>query len=171
LGTIDKLALLGQSTTTVDRIAGMFGLARWIENAGSGLLHMPSGQPTSAIPPPGHQRVAPAYADGVEVFFDPFPSLIVQDEMHLLEESLGTFGGIFETGLFAWLSRLSQLLGQRVCRVPGAPDRPRLPHVIGATATAAVSSRAVMRPRRAKTYLDRHAAERRQLLGVEFMRV
>jgi hypothetical protein len=73
----------------------------------------------------------------VEVFFDPFPSLIVQDEMHLLEESLGTFGGIFETGLFAWLSRLSRLLGQRVCRVPGAPDRPRLPHVIGATATAA----------------------------------
>lgn len=137
LGTIDKLALLGQSTTTVDRIAGMFGLARWIENTGSGLLHMPSGQATSAIPPPGHQRVAPAYADGVEVLFDPFPSLIVQDEMHLLEESLGTFGGIFETGLFAWLSRLSPLLGQRVCRVPGAPDRPRLPHVIGATATAA----------------------------------
>ena len=34
LGTIDKLALLGQSTTTVDRIAGMFGLARWIEDAG-----------------------------------------------------------------------------------------------------------------------------------------
>ncbi|ASG20238.1 DEAD/DEAH box helicase family protein [Nitrospirillum viridazoti] len=137
LGTIDKLALLGQSTTTVDRIAGMFGLARWIENAGGGLLHMPSGTATSAAPPPGHQRVAPAYPDGVEVFFDPFPSLIVQDEMHLLEESLGTFGGIFETGLFAWLSRLSQLLGQRVCRVPGAPDRPRLPHVIGATATAA----------------------------------
>lgn len=137
LGTIDKLALLGQSTPTIDRIAGMFGLARWTENVGGGLLHMPSGAPTSAPPPPGYQRVAPAYSDGVEVFFDPFPSLIVQDEMHLLEESLGTFGGIFETGLFAWLSRLSPLLGQRVCRVPGAPDRPRLPHIIGATATAA----------------------------------
>ncbi|MGA2637950.1 helicase-related protein [Methylocella sp.] len=137
LGTIDKLALLGQSTTTVDRIAGMFGLARWIENVAGGLLHMPNGTPTSAPPPPDHQRVAPAYTGGAEIFFDPFPSLIVQDEMHLLEESLGTFGGIFETGLFAWLSRLSQLLGRRVCRVPGAPDRPRLPHVIGATATAA----------------------------------
>jgi Helicase conserved C-terminal domain len=137
LGTIDKLALLGQSTTTVDRIAGMFGLARWIEGGPGGLLHLPSGAPTSAAPPAGYRRVAPAFSDGAEVFFDPFPSLIVQDEMHLLEESLGTFGGIFETGLFAWLSRLSRLLGQRVCHVPGAPDRPRLPHVIGATATAA----------------------------------
>jgi hypothetical protein len=137
LGTIDKLALLGQSTTTVDRIAGMFGLTRWVEGGPGGLLHMPSGAPTSAPPPAGYQRVAPAFSDGAEVFFDPFPSLIVQDEMHLLEESLGTFGGIFETGLFAWLSRLSRLLGQRVCHVPGAPDRPRLPHVIGATATAA----------------------------------
>jgi len=136
LGTIDKLALLGQSTTTVDRIAGMFGLARWIEGGPGGLLHMPNGAPTSAAPPDGYQRIAPAFSDGAEVFFDPFPSVIVQDEMHLLEESLGTFGGIFETGLFAWLSRLSRLLGQRVCRVPGAPDRPRLPHLIGATATA-----------------------------------
>ena len=137
LGTIDKLALLGQSTATVDRIAGMFGLARWIEDSSGGLLHMPNGAPTSAPLPPGYRRVAPAFSDGAEVFFDPFPSLIVQDEMHLLEESLGTFGGIFETGLFAWLSRLSRLLGQRACRVPGAPDRPRLPHVVGATATAA----------------------------------
>jgi hypothetical protein len=137
LGTIDKLALLGQSTATVDRIAGMFGLARWIEDSFGGLLHMPSGAPTTAPLPPGHRRVAPAFSDGAEVFFDPFPSLIVQDEMHLLEESLGTFGGIFETGLFAWLSRLARLLGQRACRVPGAPDRPRLPHVVGATATAA----------------------------------
>jgi hypothetical protein len=137
LGTIDKLALLGQSTTTVDRIAGMFGLARWIEDTSGGLLHMPNGPATSAVPPAGHRRIAPAFSDGAEVFFDPFPSLIVQDEMHLLEESLGTFGGIFETGLFAWLSRLARLLGQRSSRVPGAPDRPRLPHVVGATATAA----------------------------------
>ena len=137
LGTIDKLALLGQSITTVDRIAGMFGLARWIEGGDDGFLHMPSGPTAGAPPPANHQCVAPAFENGVEVFFDPFPSLIVQDEMHLLEESLGTFGGIFETGLFSWLSRLSRLLGDRVCRVPGAPDRPRLPHVIGATATAA----------------------------------
>lgn len=137
LGTIDKLALLGQSTTTIDRIAGMFGMARWVEGGTGGLLHMPSGAPTSGPPPRDWARVSPAYRVGSEVFFDPFPSLIVQDEMHLLEESLGTFGGIFETGLFAWLERLARLLGNRVSRIPGAPDRPRLPHVIGATATAA----------------------------------
>lgn len=137
LGTIDKLALLGQSVTTVDRIAGMFGMARWLEGGSDGLLEMPSGPSTNETPPVGSSRIAPAYQDGVEVFFDPFPSLIIQDEMHLLEESLGTFGGIFETGLFAWLRRLTPLLGGRVCRIPGAPDRPRLPHVIGATATAA----------------------------------
>jgi hypothetical protein len=137
LGTIDKLALLGQSTTTIDRIAGMFGLARWVEGGAAGLLQMPNGAATGLPPPADVQRVAPAFGDGVEVFFDPFPSLIIQDEMHLLEESLGTFGGIFETGLFAWLERLARLLGERVCRTPDTTNLPRLPHVIGATATAA----------------------------------
>jgi hypothetical protein len=136
LGTIDKLALLGQSTTTIDRIAGMFGLARWIES-GAGMLRMPNGAALAEDLPAGIQQVAPAFGGGDEVFFDPFPSLIIQDEMHLLEESLGTFGGIFETGLFAWFGRLAALLGERACRVPGLPGRPRLPHVIGATATAA----------------------------------
>jgi hypothetical protein len=137
LGTIDKLALLGQSTITIDRIAGMFGLARWVEGGPLGLLQSPNGAVAGDAPPAGTHRIAPAFGDGMEVFLDPFPSLIVQDEMHLLEESLGTFGGVFETGLFAWLIRLSRLLGPRTCRVPGAPERPRLPHVVGATATAA----------------------------------
>ena len=137
LGTIDKLALLGQNTSTIDRIAGMFGMARWAEGGVDGLLHMASGVAAGVAEPQGWSRITPAYHAGTEVFFDPFPSLIVQDEMHLLEESLGTFGGIFETSLFAWLERIAGLLGVRACRIPGSPDRPRLPHVIGATATAA----------------------------------
>jgi hypothetical protein len=137
LGTIDKLALLGQNTRTVDRIAGMLGMARFVEGGVDGLLEMPTGVIAGASPAAGCDRVAPAYQGGIEVFFDPFPSLIVQDEMHLLEESLGTFGGIFETGLFAWLSYLAPLLGTRACHMPGDPGRTRLPHVIGATATAA----------------------------------
>jgi len=137
LGTIDKLALLGQNTSTIDKIAGMFGMARWLEGGADGLFAMPQGASAGELPPSGTDRVAPAYSGGAEPFIDPFPSLIVQDEMHLLEESLGTFGGIFETGLFAWLSRLAPLLGARAARIPGAPDKPRLPHVIGATATAA----------------------------------
>lgn len=135
LGTIDKLALIGQNTHTIDDIAGMFGMARAVEGGTDGLLANPTGQDLATIGTAGLRRVAPAFSDGVELFHDPFPSLIVQDEMHLLEESLGTFGGIFETGFFAWLRRLAPLLGARAAKVPNAPDRPRLPHVIGATAT------------------------------------
>lgn len=144
LGTIDKLALLGQNTTTISRIAQMFGLARWREGGPDGLFFEPSADKVADLPPAGTDRVAPAYSGGVEAFLDPFPSLIVQDEMHLLEESLGTFGGLFETGLFAWLRRLAALLGQRASRIPGAPDEPRLPHVIGATATASDAAKHVL---------------------------
>lgn len=135
LGTIDKLALIGQNTHTIDNIAGMFGMARAVERGEARLLANPTGQDLSGVETGELEPVAPAFDGGVELFHDPFPSLIVQDEMHLLEESLGTFGGIFETGLFAWLRRLAPLLGPRAARVPGAPDRPRLPHVIGASAT------------------------------------
>lgn len=135
LGTIDKLALIGQNTHTIDDIAGMLGMARAVERGEGGLLANPTGQDLASVGGGELERVAPAFYGGVELFHDPFPSLIVQDEMHLLEESLGTFGGIFETGLFAWLRRLAPLLGPRAACVPGAPDRPRLPHVIGATAT------------------------------------
>jgi len=136
LGTIDKLALLGQNVNTIDRVAGMFGMARHVQDGPLGLLHMIGGQQPNETPA-GFRRVAPSFRSGDEVFFDPFPSLIVQDEMHLLEESLGTFGGIFETALFEWLTRLAPMLKDRVVQVPSAPGRPRLPHVIGATATAA----------------------------------
>lgn len=135
LGTIDKLALIGQNIHTIDDIAGMFGMARAVEGGVEGLLANPTGQDLAKVGAGDLERVAPAFSDGIELFHDPFPSLIVQDEMHLLEESLGTFGGIFETGLFAWLRRLAPMLGVRAEHVPGAPDRPRLPHVIGATAT------------------------------------
>ena len=135
LGTIDKLALIGQNVYTIDAIAGMFGMARAVEQAEPHLVAMPTGRAIPEVGTNGTNGVSPAYQGGEEIFYDPFPSLIVQDEMHLLEESLGTFGGIFETGLFAWLKRLARFLGPRAARLPDAPDVPRLPHVIGATAT------------------------------------
>lgn len=112
-------------------------MARLLQGGPNGLFHMANGTTAATPPPQGFQRVAPSYSDGVEAFFDPFPSIVIQDEMHLLEESLGTFGGIFETTLFAWFRRLAPLLGDRACRFPGRREAPRLPHVIGATATAA----------------------------------
>jgi hypothetical protein len=140
LGTVDKLALLGQSTQTINRIAGMFGMARFIEGGEDGLLHTPDHDLDTV--PPTFEHLAPSWADGREVFHDPFPSLIVQDEMHLLDESLGTFGGVFETALMAWLEELAAILGSRACRMPRS-TRPRLPHVVGATATAADAAKHV----------------------------
>ncbi|HVV52250.1 MAG TPA: DEAD/DEAH box helicase family protein [Polyangia bacterium] len=141
LGTVDKLALLGQNTYTINAIAGMFGMARYVEGGAEGCLRSPDRDLDTPLA--GHERLAPSWAGGREVFFDPFPSLIIQDEMHLLDESLGTFGGVFETALLTWFAELARLLGQRVIRVPGAPDEPRLPHLVGATATAADAAKHV----------------------------
>lgn len=139
LGTVDKLALLGNHPNTVARIGGMFGLARLVETnpagaAETGLLHMPLDARSLSTPKDGLAPVSPAYEGGQQVFLDPVPSLVIQDEMHLLEESLGTFGGIFETGLLAWLREIADMVGEAACRAPGGD--PRMPHFIGATATA-----------------------------------
>jgi hypothetical protein len=82
--------------------------------------------------------VAPAFEDGREVFCDPFPSLIIQDEAHLLEESLGTFAGLFETILEQLFVRAADLLGGRVARSPFGTRPARLPKIVAATATVSV---------------------------------
>ena len=132
LGTIDKLAAIGFRIERICEVGGMFGLARGITGGRDGLLDVDSDLGTGD----GRALVAPAHVGGEEVFLDPLPALIIQDEMHLLDESLGSFGGLFETSLFAWLRSIATIPGMRSCRYPGAPDKPRLPHVIGATATA-----------------------------------
>lgn len=142
LGTVDKLALIGNHPTTINRIAGMFGMARFlVGHPDTGLLLTPAKSDQIAEAAKQGQPLAPAFEAGKELFVDPLPSLIVQDEMHLLEESLGTFGGLFETTLFAWFKEMAKLLGGRVPSVPGVPGAHRMPHVIGATATAADADR------------------------------
>lgn len=138
LGVIDKLALIGQHPATINRVVGMFGLARWRERDG-GRLVMPTRKMLKEGPEAnGCEVVAPAYAGGREVFSDPFPSLIIQDEAHLLEESLGTFAGLFETMLEQILTRAAAFLKERVARSPFGGHPPRLPKVIAATATVSV---------------------------------
>ena len=138
LGVIDKLALIGQHPSTIAKIVGMFGMSKWVERD-SGRLVSPSHQMLKDGPDK-HQceTVAPAYEHGRELFEDPFPSLVIQDEAHLLEESLGTFAGLFETTLEQLFRRLSTLLGERVARQPHRPEAPRLPKTIAATATVSV---------------------------------
>jgi hypothetical protein len=114
----------------------MFGLARFVEgDDDTGLLLTPHGRKEIEELSATARKVAPAFSGGAEIFHDPIPSLIIQDELHLLEETLGTFGGIFETTLFAWFAELAQLLGDRVPSMPGVPGKARMPHVVGATAT------------------------------------
>lgn len=132
LGTIDKLALIGQHWSTINRIAGMFGMARLIDD--NGLLDSPYDLDVEKRVN-GQQRVAPSFAGGVEVFLDPVPSLIIQDEAHLLEESLGTFAGLFETTLYNWFRSFEPIMGNRMAHIPTAPTEIRLPKVIVATAT------------------------------------
>lgn len=131
LGTIDKLALIGNHDSTINKISGMFGLARFRD--ASGRLLMPRKQTEISAAAAEGVPVAPACRDGVELFHDPFPSLIIADEGHLLEESLGTFASLFETALDQLFEGLAPLLGSRVARRPDG--KPRLPKVIAATAT------------------------------------
>lgn len=139
LGTIDKLALIGQHDRTINAIVGMFGAARYVDPQ-NGHLAMPRNtSQLHAAEDAGLRRLQPAFLAGDALFHDPFPSLIIQDEGHLLDESLGTFSGLFETVF----ERIQLRLGAGLLRdhivtwtPTGAVDpRPRLAKVIAATAT------------------------------------
>jgi hypothetical protein len=139
LGTIDKLAMLGQRTTTIRQLIGMFGLARGIGPTGHLISPPNEGDITAWLSDAGYERVFPAFRAGQAVFFDPFPSLIIQDEAHLLEESLGTFSGLFDSLLDQVFRDIDELAGEEL-NIPRVwigdrPAGPRTPKVIAATAT------------------------------------
>lgn len=139
LGTIDKLAMLGQRTSTIRQLIGMFGLARGVGPTGHLVSPSNEGDIAGWLTDDGYQPVFPAFRQGQRVFFDPFPSLIIQDEAHLLEESLGTFSGLFDSLLEEVFAEIDELAGQElhVSRVwlEGQAGRFRTPKVIAATAT------------------------------------
>lgn len=139
LGTVDKLAMLGQHTETIGKVLGMFGMARWVDP--SGHLYSPRDQSLLSQGPEenGYSPVFPAYRNGERIFVDPFPSVIIQDEAHLLEESLGTFSGLFDTLLENVLGEIAQCAGDdlRVARrwTGGRYGEARMPKIVAATAT------------------------------------
>lgn len=143
LGTVDKLALIGQHYNTIRKVLGMLGGATWIDPA-TGLLHDAMLQRESLKAGPeatGMKGVFPAYRSGERVFFDPFPSLIIQDEAHLLEESLGTFAGLFETALNEIFRRLGEKMDDLLCR--DAQGSIRMPKVVVASATVSEPERQI----------------------------
>ena len=138
LGTIDKLALIGQSPRTITRVLGMFGFVAW-QDEQSGRFISPTPQQFEEQPDK-IRLLGPIYAGRTAPFFDPFPSLLVQDEAHLLEESLGTFAGLFETALFEVYDRLAQF-DQSVAKAPDGSIR--MPKIIAVTATVSDPERQV----------------------------
>lgn len=140
LGTVDKLALIGHSGQTIRRIFGMFGLAPW-RHQQSKRLHVPRRNDEWQEGPAaqGNEPIAPVYKSGRAVFLDPFPALIIQDEAHLLDESLGTFAGLFESTLDAAFAYLAKDLGELLAR--DSTGKRRRSKVIAASATVSEPQR------------------------------
>lgn len=134
LGTVDKLSALGQSQGTIRKFFGMFGFAPLIEND-SNRLYVPL-KPRDWDGEPGGQTrgLFPCFVTGEKRFFDPFPSLLIQDEAHLLDESLGTFAGLFESALEAAFDQLTPLLPGQLTYEPDSTVRRKI-KVIAASAT------------------------------------
>lgn len=145
LGTVDKLAMLGQHTGTISKVLGMLGLARRVDRWGN--LDTPRREDDLRRDPAADQcsNVYPAYSSGERIFHDPFPSLIIQDEAHLLEESLGTFSGLFDTLLDTALEDIADMAGDglEVARrwTGDGWAAPRMPKMIAATATISAPER------------------------------
>jgi hypothetical protein len=135
LGTVDKLAMIGQHPNTITNVLGMFGTARWMASDGHLFSPRPADQLASGPDNEGYEPVFPAYQNGRRIFKDPFPSIVIQDEMHLLEESLGTFSGLFETTFETLLGGIDQICGKGLEAARSKKDRARMPKIIAATAT------------------------------------
>lgn len=135
LGTVDKLALIGHSPPTIRRVIGMFGVAPW-RNTENGRLRIPSTDELRAGPLAKRcEGLKPAYPEGTSVWVDPFPALLIQDEAHLLDESLGTFAGLFESTLDAIFAHMFRSL-KDVAAITTDGKRRRV-KVVAASATVA----------------------------------
>lgn len=134
LGTVDKLAAIGQSQGTIRKFFGMFGFAPLVEIGSERLCVPMKVKEWDGHPGAGTRGLFPSFVSGEKRFFDPFPALLVQDEAHLLDESLGTFSGLFESALEAALDQLSPLLRDQLTYEPDSTVRRKI-KVIAASAT------------------------------------
>ncbi|MBB6187572.1 DEAD/DEAH box helicase [Rhodanobacter sp. MP7CTX1] len=140
LGTVDKLAAIGQSQGTIRKFFGMFGFAPLIENGSERLLVPVKFRDWDNHPGADSRALFPSFASGEKRFFDPFPALLIQDEAHLLDESLGTFSGLFESALEAALDQLAPLLKGYLSYEPDSIVRRKI-KVIAASATVSEPQR------------------------------
>ncbi len=142
LGTVDKLALIGQNARTLVRVLGMFGYPAWHHVESDRFVSPYTREQFRKGPVAyGCEPVFPFYADGNKLFFDPYPILEIQDEAHLLDESLGTFSGLFETTFYHALRTLAPLLEGQV--VTDSAAQLRAPRIVAASATVSEPARQI----------------------------
>ena len=140
LGTVDKLAAIGQSQGTIRKFFGMFGFAPLVETDSNRLCVPMRIKDWDGRPGSGTRALFPSFASGERIFFDPFPALLIQDEAHLLDESLGTFSGLFESALEAAFDQLAPLLKGHLSYEPDSTVRRKI-KVIAASATVSEPQR------------------------------
>lgn len=140
LGTVDKLAAIGQSQGTIRKFFGMFGFAPLVETGSERLFIPMKPKDWDGHPGASTRALFPSFVSGEKRFFDPFPALLIQDEAHLLDESLGTFSGLFESALEAAFDKLSPLLSGHLSYEPESIVRRKI-KVIAASATVSEPQR------------------------------
>lgn len=140
LGTVDKLAVIGQSQGTIRKFFGMFGFAPLALNGSERLLVPMSAKEWEGHPGAASRPLFPSFANGEKRYFDPFPALLIQDEAHLLDESLGTFSGLFESALEAAFDQLASHLVGQLSYEPASQVRRKI-KVIAASATVSEPQR------------------------------
>jgi len=104
VSTVDKLALLGQN----HRFSNLFGRISLICGKHGASFGKSNELCDAATAVSRGER--PLTCSGAPLFFGPFhdlaPAVLVQDELHLLNEELGTFDAHYETGAMALLKSL-----------------------------------------------------------------
>ncbi|MFN7998446.1 MAG: DEAD/DEAH box helicase family protein [Bryobacteraceae bacterium] len=114
VSTVDKLALLGQN----HRFSNLFGRIDLICGK-HGATFSKANELCEAAAALGRGERPPTCA-GAPVYYGPFhdlaPAILVQDELHLLNEELGTFDAHYETGVIA----LFKSLGAKPWKIIGA---------------------------------------------------